>query len=185
MGGIRGKRPRLACYPRSEMSDNLPEPWLRGPIEGVDPTIAPLLRSLEQAREDLAKFTAGLSTEQVWARPHGLAPLGFQLRHIAGSTDRLTTYLEGKQLTAEQIATMKAEMEPGASLEELLAAIDASFRHTEEVAKTLAPAEFAAFRGVGRKNLPTTVIGLIVHIAEHTQRHVGQAIAAAKLARAG
>jgi hypothetical protein len=74
--------------------------------------------------------------------------------------------------------------EPGASLEELLAAIDASFRHTEELAKALTPAEFAAFRGVGRKNLPTTVIGLIVHIAEHTQRHVGQAIAAAKLARA-
>jgi hypothetical protein len=37
---------------------------------------------------------------------------------------------------------------------------------------------------VGRKKLPTTVIGLIVHLAEHTQRHVGQAVSAAKLARA-
>jgi len=29
----------------------------------------------------------------------------------------------------------------------------------------------------------TTVAGLLTHIAEHTQRHVGQAISAAKLSR--
>jgi uncharacterized damage-inducible protein DinB len=34
---------------------------------------------------------------------------------------------------------------------------------------------------IGRKRLPTTLAGLLVHAAEHTQRHVGQAITTAKV----
>src|ERR1700693_146360 len=79
------------------------EPWLRGPIPGVHPLISPILRSFEQAREDLAKFTKGLTPEQLWASPGGFGSAGFHIRHIAGSTERLMTYLQNRELTAEQM----------------------------------------------------------------------------------
>ena len=164
--------------------DALPEPWLRGPLPSVDTFVAPLLYSFQMAREDLAKYTAGLTTEQIWSTPHGSGSVGFHLRHIAGSTDRLMTYVSGGQLSSDQMAALKAENEPGATREDLLAGIDAAFEKAEAVTRALDPARLAEPRGVGRKQLPTSVIGLLVHIAEHTQRHVGQAISAAKLARA-
>ena len=150
----------------------------------MHPALAAALYGFQQTREDLARHTAGLTAGEVWARPHGLAPLGFHLRHIAASVDRLTTYLEGRHLDAAQMAALAAEMEPGASLEELLGEVDRTLRRAEGVIRAIDPATFAEPRWVGRKRLPTTIIGLLVHIAEHTQRHLGQAIAAAKLARA-
>jgi uncharacterized damage-inducible protein DinB len=163
--------------------DALPEPWLRGPLPGVDTFVAPLLHSFQMAREDLAKYTAGLTTEQIWATPHGFGSVGFHLRHIAGSADRLMTYVSGGQLSSAQMAALKAEKEPGATREELLGGIDQAFESAEAVTRALDPVRLTEPRGVGRKQLPTTVIGLLIHIAEHTQRHVGQAISAAKLAR--
>ena len=161
------------------------EPWMRGPLPDVDTFVAPLLYSFQMAREDLAKYTAGLTTEQIWATPHGFGSVGFHLRHIAGSTDRLMTYVGGGQLSADQLAALKSEKEPGASREELLAGIDQAFARAEAIARSLDPTRLREPRGVGRKQLPTTVIGLLIHTAEHTQRHVGQAISAAKLARYG
>jgi len=166
------------------MAETLPEHWLRGPLPDVDPMVAPVLRSLEQALEDVVNHTEGLTVEQIWARPHGLAPLGFQLRHIAGSIDRLVTYLLGGQLDDARMAALRAEMEPGATREDLLEAVSKSMARAAEAIRSVGAGRLAEPRSVGRKRLPTTVIGLLVHIAEHTQRHVGQAIAAAKLARA-
>jgi hypothetical protein len=162
----------------------LPEPWLRGPLPDVHPLLGPALYSFQQTREDLAAHTQGLTTPQVWARPHRLAPLGFQIRHIAGSVDRLTTYLQGRALDEAQMAALAAEMQPGASLVQLLADLHRSLARAEQVIRRIDPATLADARGVGRKQLPTTVIGLLVHIAEHTQRHLGQAITTAKLAAA-
>ena len=160
-----------------------PEPWLRGPAPGVSPLTAPLLFAFQQAREDLAAQTEGLTIEQIWATPFGLGSLGFHMQHIAGSTRRLLTYLEGKQLSESQIAGIESEKLPGASRETLLAELDSAFRAGEDLVRALHPATLAETREVGRKRLPTTVLGLLTHIAEHTQRHVGQAISAAKLAR--
>ena len=160
-----------------------PEPWLRGPLPGVSPLTAPILFAFEQAREDLATYTEGLTVEQIWAEPLGLGSVGFHLRHIAGSTGRLTTYLEGKQLSQSQMGALGTEKQPGASREKLLADLESAFRKSEAVVRALDPTTLAERREVGRKRLPTTVIGLLTHIAEHTQRHVGQAIYAAKLAR--
>jgi uncharacterized damage-inducible protein DinB len=159
-----------------------PEPWLRGPIEGVHPIIAPVLYAFQQAREDLARYTAGLTAEQLWARPHGFGPVGFHIRHIAGSTERLLSYLEQRALTPQQLAALGREHECGMGREELLGHLDRALRDAEAVVRRVAPATLAEPRYVGRKRLPTTVIGLLTHIAEHTQRHVGQAIAAAKWA---
>ncbi len=159
------------------------EPWMRGPVPGVDALLAPVLYSFQQAREDLAKWTEGLTTEQIWATPHGFGSVGFHVRHIGGSVDRLMTYVKGDQLSSDQMAFLKSEKASGATRDELLSAMDAMLRSAEAVVRGLNPAQLGDPRGVGRKMLPTTVIGLLVHIAEHTQRHVGQAISAAKWAR--
>jgi uncharacterized damage-inducible protein DinB len=156
---------------------------MRGPIEGVPTLLAPVLYSFQQAREDLARFTEGLTPDQLWTTPHGFGSVGFHLRHIAGSTDRLMTYLEGRQLSESQMDFLKHEHDPGASREELLHSMNTVFERAEEVVRAIDLAKLEEPREIGRKKLPTTVIGLLTHIAEHTQRHVGQAISAAKLAR--
>ena len=114
---------------------------MRGPLPGVHTFVAPLLYSFQMAREDLAKYTEGLTTEQIWAAPHGFGSVGFHLRHIAGSTDRLMTYLEGHQLSEAQLAVMKAEKEPGATREMLLAGLDAAFAKAEAIVRALDPAQ--------------------------------------------
>lgn len=160
-----------------------PEPWLRGPIEGVHPLVAPLFFSFAQVREDLRKYTEGLSSEEVWQAAGPNASLGFQLRHIAGSIDRLATYLAGADLSKEQLETMRAEMSPGALLSDLVGALDETLNRVEGQLKAIDPGTLYEPRYVGRKRLPTSVIGLLVHIAEHTQRHLGQAITTAKWIR--
>ena len=145
--------------------ESLPEPWLRGPIPGVYPFLVPVLHTFQQAREDIAAHTEGLTTEQVWATPHGFGSVGFHIRHIAGSTDRLITYLQGKELSIVQMAQIAAEHEPGKTREELLSAMDAAFHRAELVIRALDPASLTEPRAVGRKRLPTTVIGLLTHIA--------------------
>jgi len=163
--------------------DSLPEPWMRGPIPGIDPLLAPVLYSFQQAREDLRRWTAGLSGGQLWATSFGCASVGFHIRHIAGSTARLMSYLEGKPLNEGQLAALQAEREPDdLGRDELLALVDAAFEDAETVVRALDPVTLCEPRAVGRLRLPTTVIGLLFHIAEHTQRHVGQVICAAKLA---
>jgi uncharacterized damage-inducible protein DinB len=164
----------------------VPEPWLRGPIPGVDPLIAPILRSFQQAREDLAKFTEGLTPEQLWARPHGFGSAGFHILHIAQSTERLMSYLQNRELTAEQMKALRDEEQPlGLRREGLLAILEKALREAEVAVRGIDPATLDEPRAVGRKRLPTTVIGLLTHIAEHTQRHVGQAISACKWSRLG
>jgi uncharacterized damage-inducible protein DinB len=162
--------------------NTLPEPWLRG-LSGGSPLTVPVLYAFQQAREDIAKYTESLTSEQIWAKPYGLASVGFHVRHIAGSTDRLMTYLQGKQLTPSELRALETEATPGATREQLLAELNAAFERAEMIVRAIDPATLADQREVGRKRLPTTVIGLLTHIAEHTQRHVGQAISAAKLAR--
>lgn len=175
------RRSAYWCWSRS--LDTVPEPWLRG-LSDVSPLTAPILYAFQQAREDLAKYTENLTVEQIWATPYGLGSVGFHVRHIAGSTDRLMRYLEGTQLTVAELRALETEAAPGATREELLTELDAAFARAEAIVRVLDPATLADPREVGRKRLPTTVIGLLTHIAEHTQRHAGQAISAAKLARA-
>src|SRR5260370_33340230 len=115
------------------------EPWLRGPISGVSPLVAPVLYAFQQAREDLARHTEGLTTEQIWARPFGLAPVGFHLRHIAGSVDRLATYLLGNQLDKAQLAALPAEMDPGGSRDELLVRLNSALAEAEARIRTIDP----------------------------------------------
>jgi hypothetical protein len=157
---------------------------MRGIVPGIDPVIGHLLRAGEHIREDLERAIAPLSVEQLWATPGGMTSAGFHVKHLAGSTERLSTYLEGRQINAEQLAAMRAESTGTESAEELIGAVRAVLTRYEDLVRALSPEHFGDVREIGRKRLQTTVISLAIHIAEHGQRHVGQAISAAKLVKA-
>ena len=142
----------------------------------------PVFFSFAQVREDLAKHTAGLSREQVWQKI-GWTSLGFHLKHLAGSVDRLTTYLMGGQLSEEQLRSLRRETEGTEEIGELLRMVNEALAASEEKLRTIDPSRLYEERTVGRKALPTSVIGLLVHVAEHTQRHLGQAITLAQIVR--
>lgn len=160
---------------------NLPEPWLRGTLTETPAVQRAVLHALQAAEEDLTKWCGGLTDGEIQQRPAGLPSVAFHLLHIPGSIDRLLTYAEGQELTAEQLEAMKGEGSVTISTSEALAALSSALRSSGERILWLDPAEFEEPRFVGRKRMPTTVGGLLVHVADHTQRHVGQAIATAKL----
>ncbi len=160
-----------------------PEPWLRGPIDGIIPLVMPVFFSFALVREDLQRHASGLSDEQVWRRLPGAPSLGFHLKHIAGSVDRLTTYLFGGELRPDQLDFLRNEQVPGAGLDELLEMVEKALKWSEQKLQTLDPQSSFEPRSVGRRRLPTSVIGLLVHLAEHTQRHLGQAVTTANLVR--
>jgi uncharacterized damage-inducible protein DinB len=157
------------------------EPWLRGTHVDVPAVGRAVLHALELALDDLTKWTAGLTDAEVHTQPLGLPPVAFHLRHIARSVDRILNYAEGNQLTAEQLAALKAEQAGDETLASLLAEIEASFSNAAIRIRVLATADLETFRGVGRKQLPTSIGGALVHVADHTQRHVGQVVTTAKV----
>jgi uncharacterized damage-inducible protein DinB len=159
-----------------------PEPWLRGPLLGVPPLVMPVLHSFMQVREDLHKYAAGLSDAEVWCDVNGVS-LGFHLKHIAGSVERLTAYLMGAQLTADQLAAAKRESLGDEGSDALIEVIEQALATAEKQLRAIDPKTLYDPRSVGRKALPTNVIGLLVHLAEHTQRHLGQVITLAKIVR--
>lgn len=157
------------------------EPWLRGTLTEVDAVRRQVLHAFELAEDDVAKWCAGLSDEEVNARPFEIAPVAFHLRHIARSLDRLLTYAEGNQLSATQIAALRSELDSGATTAAVLTEFRDGLADAARRVRAVSPARYEEPRGVGRKMLPTTVGGLLVHCADHTQRHVGQAITTAKV----
>jgi hypothetical protein len=156
---------------------------MRGHLVGVDPVLAAVLYSLQQVQEDARRWTGGLTDEEIWLSEGDIASVGWQIRHLAGSIDRLTTYADGRMLTEQQFADLHAERETGVPLATLLQTLDASLVRAESVIRTTSPADFETRRYIGRKQIPTTVSGLLIHIAEHSQRHMGELIVAAKLVR--
>jgi hypothetical protein len=161
------------------------EPWLRGPIAGMPAMVTPAAHALMQAAEDIPRAVEGLTVPQLWALPGGAAAVGFHLRHLAGSIDRLLTYMNGDMLSDAQMETLDAEIsDDGRGAEELTKDALASIARAIGAMRDTPPGIYLEKRGVGRRKLPTTVFGLLVHIAEHTQRHVGAIIATSKVVRA-
>ena len=165
----------------------LPEVWLRGPLPGISPILMPAAHCLLQCREEITAAASLLTIEHVWARPGGVASVGFHLRHIAASLDRLLSYARGAQLDRAQLATLRAEGEPGSPPElasSLVATAQAAIDSTLEVLRSTPESELFQARSVGRAGLPSTVFGLLFHCAEHTHRHTGQLVTTAKIVRA-
>lgn len=156
------------------------EPWMRGTHGDVPPVLRAVVHALELAEEDAEKWAAALSEEQMFARPVGLPCVAFQLRHIARSLDRLLTYAEGRMLDEGQLAALRTEMDAG-SAAEVMEEFRAGVARAKARLLRFTPEMFAEARGIGRKQLPTTVVGLLVHCAEHTQRHVGQMVTTVKV----
>lgn len=158
-----------------------PEPWLRGTLTEVPAVARAVLHALELAQEDVNRWCESLSDADLNARPFDLPPIAFHLRHIARSLDRLLIYAEGNQLSAEQIAALKSEMDPGATRELLLTEFGEGLESAARRVRALAGGDLEQPRFVGKKQLPTSVGGLLVHLADHTQRHVGQVVTTAKV----
>jgi len=148
-----------------------PEPWLRGTLTDIDPIRRQILHALELSAEDAA-----------------LAPIAFHLRHIARSLDRLLTYAEGNQLSPAQLSALKSELDFNddnpAHAAEARAEFRAALATSEARIRAIDPSTFNTPRGVGRKQLPTSVGALLVHCADHTQRHTGQFVTTAKVVTA-
>lgn len=157
------------------------EPWLRGTNQDVPAVGRAVLHALQLAGEDLQKWCATLSDAALNARPAAIAPVAFHIRHIARSLDRLLTYAEGRNLNESQLAALRSELDPGAKRDELFAELAAALTDGATRVRALATKNLEEARTVGKKQLPTTVGGLLVHVADHTQRHVGQAIITAKI----
>jgi len=160
------------------------EPWLRGSHSDVPAVARAVLHALDLALDDLTKWTEGLTDIEMQAKPFGLMSIASHLKHIARSTDRLLTYAEGGQLSGEQLAALKGEQTGTETLAELLAEIGVSFTNAADRIRVLGTADFNTPRGVGRKQLPTSIGGALIHVADHTQRHVGQVVTTAKVLKA-
>lgn len=158
-----------------------PEPWLRGTLTDVPAVARGVLHAFELAQEDVTRWCESLSEADLNARPFELPPIAFHLRHIARSLDRLLAYAEGNQLSAEQIAALKSEMDPRASREALFAEFSQGLEDAARRVGVVAAGNLEQPRFVGKKQLPTSVGGLLVHLADHTQRHVGQVVTTAKI----
>jgi DinB superfamily len=160
-----------------------PEVWLRGAIGGISPLLQPVAHSLLQCREEVEPLLAGLPPDRIWSAPAGAASIGFHVRHAIGSLDRLFTYARGAMLSDAQLQVLSQESEPDADLEadDLLAAFDAAVERSLDQLRDTDPSRLTDQRLVGRRQLPSTVAGLLFHAAEHTQRHVGQAITTKRL----
>ena len=162
------------------------EAWQRGPIDRVPPLLMPAAHALIHAREDAERALRGLSTDQIWQRPGGGASVGFHVRHLGGALDRLLTYARAEQLTGEQRRRIAAEGDPGtppAGAPELLAELGAAIEGALDQIRATEESTLLDPRGIGRQQIPTTVIGLIFHAAEHAARHAGQALTTARIVR--
>jgi len=164
-----------------------PEVWQRGPVAGYEPLLMPVVHALMQVREDLESLVPLIPSKNVWLRPGGAASIGYHVRHAGGALDRLFTYARGELLTDAQRAALREEGAPGdppASLDSVVSdvgqIIDRALKQLADTPKESLLDE----RKLGRAGLPTTVLGLLFHAAEHSTRHVGQAITTAKIVSA-
>jgi hypothetical protein len=158
------------------------EPWMRGTYQDVPAVLRAVIHALELAREDVERWCGHLTDDEWNLSPQGLAPAAFHARHMARSIDRLLTYAEGNQLSGGQLELMKSELDPFAKGNEVIGELAAALVEAEKRIRAFAGSDLEAKRELGRKALPTTVGGLLVHVADHTSRHVGQVVVTAKLA---
>ncbi|NII25193.1 DinB family protein [Pseudoflavitalea sp. X16] len=167
-------------------SDKLPEVWLRGPLEGIPALLQPVAHALLQAQEEIHDRLQDFPESLLWEQPAGVASPGFHLQHIPGVLDRLFTYADGRMLSDEQLhyLSLEGKITEGVRLSSLLETLDVQVRQSITRLKTIDPDTLTAVRGVGRKQVPSTVLGLLFHSAEHTMRHTGQLLVTVQVLKA-
>ena len=162
-----------------------PEVWLRGPLPDVPALLQPVAHALLQAREEVDAIMADFPQERLWDRPGGMASAGFHLQHLSGVLDRLFTYARAESLAEKQLNALAAEgkPDPRVRLQDFIASFHAQVEIALEQLRSTDERILTQHRTVGRAQLPSTVLGLLVHAAEHTQRHVGQLLVTAGVVR--
>jgi hypothetical protein len=163
------------------------EVWQRGPVENIPALLQPVAHALLQASEELKDIMQKFPEQYLWEKPAGVASPGFHLQHLSGVLSRLFTYARGESLTNGQLYALSTEGDKtkcGQSSLELIEVFDKQVSSClSELEKTHA-GSLTQIRTIGRKQIPTTVIGLYVHAAEHTMRHVGQLLVTVKVIKA-
>ncbi len=159
------------------------EVWLRGLPVTTGPLRHLLLCTLQQTEEDVIATTAGLTDEQVWLRPHGLTPIGFHLRHIAESIDRLLTYAQGRSLEESQLSSLKSELTETLPLLSLIAILEQKLEDARQRVNALREEDFKEIREIGRAKIQVPMGTILAHVAEHTQRHLGQLATTVKVVK--
>ena len=165
----------------------MPEPWLSGPVPGIPDLLQPAAHALLMAREDVAAAVADLTPGQLWSRPGGVTAVGFHVAHLSGSTDRLLTYARGASLSPGQMEALAEErrvVDDRPPLADLVERWHVTVSAALEQLGRTSPDDLLQPRAVGRAQLPSTVLGLLFHAAEHASRHTGQVVTTAKLVRA-
>jgi uncharacterized damage-inducible protein DinB len=160
---------------------NKREVWQRGPIEGIPRLLQPVAHALLQAREEVNELMIDFPEAQLWEKPAGVASVGFHLQHLAGVLDRLFSYANGQLLSEEQLRILSLEGKPAtvpvqSLVEEFNMQVDKALKQLSNTKEET----LTEPRGVGRSQIPSTVLGLLVHSAEHTMRHVGQLLVTTK-----
>ena len=163
----------------------MPDAWLKGPVAGVPGALQPVAHAFLNLELELAGVLADVDAEELWLRPGDAAPIGFHVRHLCGSIDRLLTYARGESLTEAQLATLVGEKDdhdrPG--VEALRELVQRTIENGLAQLRATSESALGEPREVGRKRLPSTVRGLLFHAAEHAARHTGQAISTRKFVR--
>lgn len=161
---------------------NQPEVWLRGPLNNVLPLLQPVVHALLQSREEINDLMASFPDSKLWEKLSGLASVGFHLQHLTGVLDRLFTYADNRQLDTAQLKYLTKEgMKTDISSVELVNNFNKQVDHAISRLSNTYENSLTQLRGVGRAQLPSTVIGILVHAAEHTMRHTGQLIVTVKV----
>lgn len=164
------------------------EVWQRGPVPGIPPLLQPVAHALLQAREEINELAPEITPGILWQRPANVASASFHLQHLSGVLDRVFTYARGEALTPFQLQQLEEEDIPfrqEITVENLVERFSKQVDAALQQLSTTDESTLTEFRGVGRKQLPSTVIGLLVHGAEHTMRHLGQLRATVKILAGG
>ena len=156
--------------------NNSLENWLRGKIEGVPDLFQPAAHALLQTKEEAAEYLIDFPDHLLWQQPAGRASVGFHLQHIAGVTNRLLTYAKGEELSKAQLDYLKLEgvEDKNIKLAGLLENLNNSIDEAVEYLKKLHDEDPVKKVEIGRRKIPSTLIGVLFHAAEHSQRHIGQ-----------
>lgn len=161
------------------------EVWLRGPLPDVPPLLQPVAHALLQAQEELHDYLNDFPDSLLWQRPADVASVAFHLQHLTGVLDRIFTYARGEALTETQMQALKAEgiENPEINVQQLVEAFNQQVEKAINQLKSTNEATLTEVRYVGRAKIPSTVIGLLFHAAEHTTRHLGQLLVTSKIAK--
>ena len=163
-----------------------PEAWLRGPVAGVPDLLQHVAHGLQRAFDEVEEAIAGLSPDQLSARPGEVASIAYHVRHSIGSLDRLFTYARGESLSDEQRTALREEasIDPlTVDSHSLTGELSRAVERAIDILRATDEATILEAREVGRQKLPSSVIGLLSHAADHTCRHAGQIVTTAKLVR--